>query len=436
MSENLLFVMSLSGTVVFLLYVICYPIAKRVFPLRWRYLMLKMALVFYLIPFSLLKYSLLSFIYSAFPQLKSIPAFGSRKFDISKKILYLQNETTLPLRVKIIFIVFAIIGIVSIIIISRQLVWYFKVKKTYLKDGIIVSGGWQSLLDDMKTELGIKGQVNFIASDFCESPMTIGVFSPTIVIPLELYEIEPDDNCKFMIQHELNHIKNKDLLIRFIALFVMVVHWFNPICYILYNEITNISEMYCDYCTVKKYDRKLQKEYSRLIINIATGNYDFGRREYYAGLVSGNAKIIERRVLEIKAIGRKKRLILSCIIGGIACLAGGITTLAYSSPTTFVTDNTFDNDDVAIIYNYESCALDYEYFYTDEDGNIHPVTEKNNDSKVICPHIWNDVTVSKHKKNSDNSCKTTYHDAQLCIVCDSLKIGDEFSSTVYKKCPH
>lgn len=439
MSENLLFVMSLSGTVVFLLYVICYPIAKRVFPLRWRYLMLKMALVFYLIPFSLLKYNLLGFIYSTFPELEIVPDCNTTEIDISEKILYSHDETFLPFRVKIIFIVVAIIGLVSLIIISRQIIWYLKIKRTYLKDGITISGEWQDLMNDMKAKSGIKGRLNFIASDFCESPMTVGVFLPTIVIPIELYEIEPDDNCKFMIQHELNHIKNKDLLIRFIALFVMVVHWFNPICYILYNEITNISEMYCDYCTVEDYNREQQKEYSRLIINIATGKYDFGRREYYAGLVSGNAKIIERRVLEIKAIGRKKRLILSCIIGGMACLAGGITTMAYTSPTTFIKDNTsLYREDELSICAYDGSEEDFtsEYFYIDEDGNSCRVTEKNTDSKVICKHIWKDTTVSKHRKYSDKSCKTTYHESQLCIVCESLIIGDEFKSVEYKTCPH
>lgn len=439
MSENLLFVMSLSGTVVFLLYVICYPLAKRVFPLRWRYLMLKMALVFYLVPFSLFKYSLLGFIYSALPELKSVPAFGPQEIDISEKILYSQDETSLSLQFKIIFIVVAIIGLVSLIIISRQIIWYLKIKRTYLKDGIIITGEWQNLMDDMKDKVGIEGKINFIASDFCESPMTVGVFLPTIVIPLELFEIKPDENCKYMIQHELNHIKNKDLLIRFIALFVMVVHWFNPICYILYNEITNISEMYCDYCTVKNYNREQQKKYSSLIINIATGKYDFGRREYYAGLASGNAKIIERRVLEIKAIGRKKRLILSCIIGGMACLAGGITTLAYTSPTTFVADNTsiYRDDELSICtYDIDEEGFTSEYFYIDENGNSCKVTEKNNDSKVICKHIWRDTTISKHRKYSDNSCRTTYHDSQICIVCESIIIGDEFKSVEYKKCPH
>ena len=53
MIQNLLFMMSLSGTVVFVFYLAIYPVARRYFSIRWRYGILKMAMAFYLIPFSL-----------------------------------------------------------------------------------------------------------------------------------------------------------------------------------------------------------------------------------------------------------------------------------------------------------------------------------------------------------------------------------------------
>ena len=41
--KNMFFVMSVSGTVVFLLYMLLYPLSKRYVSLKWRYRILKLA---------------------------------------------------------------------------------------------------------------------------------------------------------------------------------------------------------------------------------------------------------------------------------------------------------------------------------------------------------------------------------------------------------
>ena len=51
MTNNFLLIMSLSGSVILLLYLLVSPIAKRYFSVSWRYRILKIALAFYLIPF-------------------------------------------------------------------------------------------------------------------------------------------------------------------------------------------------------------------------------------------------------------------------------------------------------------------------------------------------------------------------------------------------
>ena len=51
--KNMFFVMSASGTVVFVFYMLLYPLSQRYFSLKWRYRILKLAMMFFLIPFPL-----------------------------------------------------------------------------------------------------------------------------------------------------------------------------------------------------------------------------------------------------------------------------------------------------------------------------------------------------------------------------------------------
>ena len=69
MFRNILFAMSLSGSVVVLLYLFFYPLAKRYFPLVWRYRVLKIAVFFYLVPVSRWKYRIFDLGRTLFPEL-------------------------------------------------------------------------------------------------------------------------------------------------------------------------------------------------------------------------------------------------------------------------------------------------------------------------------------------------------------------------------
>ena len=96
-------------------------------------------------------------------------------------------------------------------------------------------------------ESNIKKDVKLICSEYCESPITIGVLSPTVLFPIWDKDCQMDDElCEYMITHELVHIKHNDILIKLVGLLVIAIHWFNPFVYLLVAELSCISEMYCD----------------------------------------------------------------------------------------------------------------------------------------------------------------------------------------------
>ena len=69
MLQNILFTMSLSGNMVFLLYILTYPLSKKYFTLAWKYRILKIAIIFYLVPIPVCKYLIMDIIHSSLPQL-------------------------------------------------------------------------------------------------------------------------------------------------------------------------------------------------------------------------------------------------------------------------------------------------------------------------------------------------------------------------------
>ena len=60
------FVMSLSGSIIVILYKLSYPFAQKYFSLAWRKMLLKISLVFYLVPIPMFKYTILSCVHKLF----------------------------------------------------------------------------------------------------------------------------------------------------------------------------------------------------------------------------------------------------------------------------------------------------------------------------------------------------------------------------------
>ena len=89
--------------------------------------------------------------------------------------------------------------------------------------------------------------------------------------------------------HEFIHIKNRDLFINLLALLVLAIHWYNPICYLLYFELRVASELKCDYEVVKDLNDNQRQQYSYLLIELAT--QDCKERKYSVGFVNNSVAV-------------------------------------------------------------------------------------------------------------------------------------------------
>lgn len=123
-----------------------------------------------------------------------------------------------------------------------------------------------AVLCEVKKELGIKRHIRIRMSQDIQSPMLVGVLFPVIYLPCR--EI-PDENMRMVFLHELTHYKRKDLLIKWLSLFVNAVHWFNPLTYLLCSNVSESCEVSCDMEVTKKMTDEEQKLYMKTILDLA-----------------------------------------------------------------------------------------------------------------------------------------------------------------------
>lgn len=171
--------------------------------------------------------------------------------------------------------------------------------------------GIQKILMDVSSQYKMQKVPKLcILQDSSIGPFATGVLRNTIVLPSD---IPNERDMRFIIKHEILHCKNKDILLKLFFLFVNIIHWFNPLVWLLRKAEEQDIEISCDEGVILGLNRADREEYGDIIMSwVEKGNYKWGAVS--TGYVQG-VKFIKRRFDSI-INNKKKRGIL---IIGITC---------------------------------------------------------------------------------------------------------------------
>lgn len=440
--------MSFCGSIVFVFYLLVRPFAQKYFHVRWRYRILKLSLMFYLVPFPKLKFFLLARIFRIFPEARIWHLQRLYQIDMNKHIFVAERKTWIPQEIRLIMLCLLVTGSITILMICIRWSRYCKLKRFYLDNCFAAeSENLDKIVTQVSRKLKVKKKIPLYFSPFVDSPVTIGVFTPRILLPVSMKADMPENEQFYLVTHELNHIKSQDVAVRFLALLATAVHWFNPLCYLLHRELCEVSEYQCDACTLTGIGDPQRVEYSNLLVRLATEFPLEHASSYAAHLVNQDNDLIERRIIEMKRSKEKRKAILPYILGGLICMAGAIPAFAYTPPMIYEPaekaealeqltiseiqyHGDFDMDSMVI-------PMPYEYFWQGEDGSIIPLDDTTEpESREACLHEYRSGTTSKHTRYSDNSCKVVVRECKICSLCGRKVEGSIISTTNYTVCPH
>jgi beta-lactamase regulating signal transducer with metallopeptidase domain len=117
-----------------------------------------------------------------------------------------------------------------------------------------------------KMRTAVRVEENIYEADNIQSPFVLGIIPPKIYIPLSLAISERS----YIILHERTHIRRKDYIVKFAAYFILCLHWFNPLAWVAFLLMGVDMEMSCDECVLKELGGDTKKEYSMLLLSMAT----------------------------------------------------------------------------------------------------------------------------------------------------------------------
>lgn len=188
------------------------------------------------------------------------------------------------------------------------------------------------ILDDLKAEMKVKKHVRLKTCISITSPMMIGLFSPTILLPSGNMSYS---ELKLILRHELIHLKRNDIWYKALALLAAAIHWFNPVVYLVTKVIAVQCEISCDELLIMETDFEQRRQYGETLIGaVRTGAkiHTALSADFYS-----QGKSIKTRVRLIMDTTKKRAgIIILCFIF-LAVAGSGI---AYASNLKYNSDNT------------------------------------------------------------------------------------------------
>lgn len=177
----------------------------------------------------------------------------------------------------------------------------------------------QDIANDCAADLGIKQKVVLKLYTAIPSPMLIGFFMPTIVVPQ--VDLQPCE-AQMILTHELVHFKHRDLWRKLFAVILQTVYWFNPVVHLIKRELDRLAETSCDEQVVCGMSPAERKRYGHLLISYTTV---FRTPSKSSGIAFvSTRKRLERRILTMLNSNQKSRktvaIALACALGA-SCLA-------------------------------------------------------------------------------------------------------------------
>lgn len=153
-----------------------------------------------------------------------------------------------------------------------------------------------------REESGIRKEIPIYSSAYLDSPITVGLWDTCIIVPIHMLSTLPEKEIRYILLHELQHYKNKDLLVNQLMALAQIIYWFHPLVWSALREMRSDRETACDSSVLSILEPDSYLDYGNTLIHFAEKLSGFS---YSAAGISGSSKEIRKRIVNIAGYRRE-----------------------------------------------------------------------------------------------------------------------------------
>ena len=193
----------------------------------------------------------------------------------------------------------AIWAIGALLVLARLAIGTAIVARLARRGDRIDDGEWLSLAQRLATTLRIRRPLILLRGDRLGVPITWGIVYPIVLLPDDA-DAWPEERRRFVLVHEMAHVKRLDAFTQLIGQVVLAVFWFNPLVWIANRRMQLEREHACDDYVIRHGTQPSQYAADLLEMVQALGTPAHrGAQPAFAALAMARRSEFEGRMLSI-----------------------------------------------------------------------------------------------------------------------------------------
>ena len=153
-----------------------------------------------------------------------------------------------------------------------------------------------AMLHECRRELRIRRHVRLYVVRQEIAAASCGVIFPKIILSERVVRQFTPETLRFVLLHELAHIKRFDPAVHFLTRLLTIFHWPNPVLWLTRWRLECEREHACDAAVLHKLTRKQRREYGKMVLTFAS--WFTGKRPAAKGRASAAVGVFPNHELQ------------------------------------------------------------------------------------------------------------------------------------------
>ena len=179
----------------------------------------------------------------------------------------------------------------------------------------VTRGDYRALLQDTARSFNVTAPEMFVC-EAISTPAVTGLFRPTLLLPHEGYD---SNELRYILRHELCHLKRRDMLLKLVLLAANAMHWFDPVVYLMLRQADEDIELACDSAATDGLDRAERAAYSRTLLAAVQSHV---RALPATTCFGGTVERLKRRITNVLGAQKKRGLGVVALVLALTLTAG------------------------------------------------------------------------------------------------------------------
>lgn len=179
----------------------------------------------------------------------------------------------------------------------------------------VARADYAAMLSDTARDLGVSAP-EMIVCEAISTPAVTGLLRPRLLLPHEHYDVQ---ELRYILRHELCHLKRRDMLLKLVLLAANAMHWFNPVVYLMLRQADEDIELACDSAATDGLEHPERAAYSRTLLAAVQSSV---RALPATTCFGGTVERLKRRITNVLGAQKKRGLGVVALVLALTLTAG------------------------------------------------------------------------------------------------------------------